>query len=52
VTNLSHARRAIHERFGRGLITTRTVLDWQAAIPAVPLAFVLALLRDHPTRLD
>lgn len=47
---LVHARQAIRRAFGAGLVTSRSVFDWDSHVPIVPLPVFLAALQEHPER--
>lgn len=49
-SGLGHARRSIRRAFGRGMVLTRTVFDWDEDVPAVPAAVLLAALAERPRR--
>lgn len=49
-TGISNSRKSIRRVFGRGIIATDTLFQPDALIPAIPVAVLLALLRERPTR--
>ena len=49
-TAISNARQAIDRVFGRGIILTKTILDLDHRIPAIPVSVFLAALPEHPVR--
>ncbi len=50
-SNISDARRAIQRSFPSGMVLTRSVLDLEHEIPAVPTAVFLSALEDDPRRI-
>lgn len=51
-TAISNARKSIRPVFGRGIIATDTLFQPAADIPAIPVAVLLAVLRERPTRVE
>ena len=49
-TGLNGARQTIRQRFRKGLVLSRTVLDWRADIAILPVWSFLAGLREEPHR--
>jgi predicted AAA+ superfamily ATPase len=49
-SNISDARRAIRRSFPAGMVLTRSILDLENEIPALPTAVFLSALEDHPQR--
>lgn len=47
---LTGARRAILQRFGDGLVLSRTVFDWRPDVATLPVWAFLAGLREEPER--
>ncbi len=51
-SGISYARRSIRAVFGRGLIASTSRFDPDAEIPVIPVALLLAALRERPERLS
>lgn len=49
-TALTGARRAIQQRFGTGLVLSRTVFDWRPDVATLPTWAFLAGTREQPER--
>lgn len=47
---IAGARRAIAQRFGDGLVLSRTVFDWRPDVATIPVWAFLAGLREQPER--
>lgn len=47
---IAGARRAIVQRFGEGLVLSRTVFDWRPHVATIPVWAFLAGLREQPQR--
>lgn len=47
---ISGARAAIRARFENGIVLSRTVFDWKADVPAIPVWAFLAGLHEQPSR--
>lgn len=48
--NISAARLSMRRTYGRGIVVTRTVFDWQPDVPAIPLPVFLAGLGTRSER--
>jgi hypothetical protein len=49
-TGLNGARQTIRQRFRKGIVLSRSVLDWRADIATLPVWLFLAGLREQPHR--
>ncbi len=49
-TQISNARKAIRQVFGRGVIATKSEFAWDADIPAIPSPVFLAAIEERPRR--
>lgn len=47
---ITGARQAIAQRFGEGLVLSRTVFDWRPQVATIPVWAFLAGLREQPQR--
>ena len=51
-TQISNARKAIRQVFGRGVIATISEFAWDADIPAIPSSVFLAAIEERPRRTE